>query len=245
MHYNKLMIAVSVFEMLATAPADSSETELSSQAESLIAPVHQAFRNVAIRQSEMAPAVSTSEKLVRLGQLDRAGRDTFQMIDLSRLPPDQRLAASDRAWSEINAQDLSDEEEIKKLLPEKGWFTISLYGGKASNAAWSIVQHQTNDPSFMEQMLNRIEEAARRNEVNKKDYAMLVDRVSWLEHKPQLYGNQFVCVNHKWTLYDLEDPQNVDQRRKELGLTTTEEQVKAKIATYAPCFFHPAASTTK
>ncbi len=35
------------------------------------------------------------------------------------------------------------------------WFTIPRFGAAASHAAWSIVQHQTNDPAFMAAMLAR------------------------------------------------------------------------------------------
>ena len=62
------------------------------------------------------------------------------------------------------------------------------------------------------------------------------DRVAMLEHRPQTYGTQFICTDHRWTLYQLMKPEDVDRRRAALGLSETEQQVRAQIASYPPCF---------
>ncbi|MGI4747981.1 MAG: DUF6624 domain-containing protein [Janthinobacterium lividum] len=209
---------------------------LSPQAATLIAPVHDALARVKANQARQRLPQTVSERLLRLEELDQAGRDVMQMIDLSPLPPVQREAASTLAWNEINAQDAADRAGLEALLPQQGWFTISSYGQAASDAAWSVVQHQTNDPPFMAAMLTRMEGPARRRDVNPRDFALLYDRVAMVENRPQTYGSQFVCTDHRWKLYKLNDPNQVDQRRKALGLTETEEQVEAEIASYAACF---------
>ena len=165
----------------------------------------------------------------------------MQMIDLLPLPPAQRDAASMVAWNEINAQDAADRAALEALLPQRGWFTVSAYGKAASHAAWSVVQHQTEDPAFMAAMLRRMDGPARRHDVDPHGFALLSDRVAMLEHRPQTYGSRFVCSDHRRTLYELGDPRQVDQRRQALDLTETEDQVKARLASYAPCFFpkHP------
>ena len=89
----------------------------------------------------------------------------------------------------------------------------------------------------MAAMLARMQGPARRHDVDPHDFALLFDRVAMIEHRPQTYGSQFVCTDHHWTLYTLRDPDQVDRRRKALGLADTERQVEARIATYAPCFF--------
>ncbi len=160
----------------------------------------------------------------------------MQTIDLPSLPPDERLAASAAAWSEINAHDAEDRAALEALVPPTGWFTIPLYGKPASDAAWSIVQHQTGDVAFMAAMLARMEEPAHLHEVDPHDYALLVDRVAMLQDREQVYGSQFVCTDHLWTLCKLERPNEVDERRRALGLDQTEEQVAAQIATCPPCF---------
>ena len=208
---------------------------LSRQAQALIAPVHAAF--VRVRTEQASPPKNVSERLIRLGELDQAGRAIMQVTDLSSLPPAEWEPASSAVWNEINAQDAADRDALVSLLPQRGWFTISAYGKPASDAAWSVVQHQTDDPSFMAAMLRRMEGPAQHHDVDAYDYALLYDRVAMLAHRPQTYGSQFKCIDHHWTLYTLRNPAQVDERRERLGLVETEEQVKARIATYPPCFF--------
>ena len=228
--------AILLAAAMCSSPPATASPALSPQAAMLIAPVHDALARVKARQDSQGSPRTVSERLVQLGELDQAGRDVMQMIDLSPLPPTQREAASASAWSEIDAQDAADRATLEALLPQRGWFTVSAYGQVASEAAWSVVQHQTNDPSFMAAMLTRMEGPARRHDVDPHDFALLYDRVAMLEHRPQTYGSQFVCTDHRWTLYELSDPGQVDQRRKTLGLTETEKQVTARVASYAPCF---------
>ena len=161
----------------------------------------------------------------------------MQVTDLTPLPPAERKAASRDAWADISAHDAGDRAALEALLPGTGWFTISRYGRAASDAAWSVVQHQTADPAFMAAMLDRMEEPAKHHDVDSWDYALLYDRVSMLAHQDQTYGSQFVCRNHRWIRYALRDPAHVDDRRKALGLAQTEEQVMARIASYPPCYF--------
>ena len=235
----KRALSTVTFAVLSLGPLRlvAAEPALSPAAAALIAPVHEAFARVKTQQAQQGPATDVRGKLVRLGELDQAGRDVMQVTDLSSLSPDERTAASTVVWQEIDAQDAADRAALNELLPKAGWFTVPLYGKAASKAAWSVVQHQTGDAPFMAAMLARMAGPAHRNEVDSSDYALLFDRVAMLQNKEQTYGSQFVCVDHHWTLYKLADPADVDARRRNLGLVETEEQVKAKIATYAPCFF--------
>ena len=231
------LLQITLFLLLAGgAPASWART-LSADAQALIAPVHEAFERVRSTQDRAGPARDISAELVRLGELDQAGRTVMQMTDLATLPAEQRDQASAQVWREIGAQDTADRAALVRLLPEHGWFTISAYGKPASDAAWSVVQHQTNDPAFMEAMLDRMRPAALAGDVEPSSYTLLVDRVAMLEHRPQLYGSQFVCRDHRWVLYTLQNPEGVDSRRMALHLPETEAQVKARLATYAPCYF--------
>lgn len=233
------VLPAAVWTMLTLGPpgrASAADVSLSPDAALLVAPVHEALVRVRTMQAQAGPPRDAAERLIRLGALDQAGRDRMQMIDLSSLPDNQRQAASDAAWHEIDAQDAADRSALVALLPATGWFTRSRYGPAASDAAWNVVQHQTGDPAFMSAMLARMAGPARSRDVSPRDYALLSDRVAMLRHAPQTYGSQFVCTNHHWTLYALADPDRVEQRRRSLGLGDTEAQVRARIASYPPCF---------
>jgi len=45
-------------------------------------------------------------------------------------------------------------------------------------------------------MLKRTKPTALKGDLKQNDYALLVDRVAMLRHKPLSYGSQFVCKAH-------------------------------------------------
>ena len=62
--------------------------------------------------------------------------------------------------------------------------------------------------------------------VSKKNYAFLWDRVAVNSGEKQRYGTQptWVCTSDgNLTLKPLEDPENVNVRRAEMGMNTVEE----------------------
>ena len=56
------------------------------------------------------------------------------------------------------------------------------------------------------------------NEISQLNLAMLTDRVLLAEGKHQIYGTQFVIRDGEWVPLRLEDEENVDDRRAEVGL---------------------------
>jgi len=214
--------------------ADPAPVTLSKQASDLIAPVHAAFEK-AREGCEFDRMKDVSAKLGCLGRLDQAGRVALHSFDLTSLPPEQRLDASAAIWAEITAQDLIDQTVLKSLLPAKGWFAKSSYGIESSEAAWSVVQHATEDMPLMRMALERL--STDRSDVSADDYAKLYDRVQMMDGKKQLYGTQFKCVDHKWALYPVQGPDRVDDRRKALGMSDTQAETEKTIEAFPPCYF--------
>jgi hypothetical protein len=207
----------------AAAAASSTPAPLSRQAQALIEPVHQAYEQVEADQARLPPPRTTSDKLERLYARDQAAREALVKIDVSVLPEDQRSAAWAAMWSEINAHDLTDQEALKSLIPADGWFKRSIYGDKAATAAFLIVQHAVNDPALMRQTLEKLGEYTSVGEAKGGQYALMYDRVALeFDQKPQRYGTQVSCVNGAWTPTNLEDPSDVDKRRKAVGLSESE-----------------------
>jgi len=117
-------------------------------------------------------------------------------------------------------------EEIKSMLEGRGWFRDDKDGEGASNAAWLIAQHADNDPEFQQEALKLIEAELGAPGVSKRNYAYLYDRVQMrfndyetIETRLQRYGTQGRCSGPgTWEPLSLEDPENVDKRRAEVGL---------------------------
>jgi hypothetical protein len=67
-----------------------------------------------------------------------------------------------------------------------------------------------------------IEKAVKNGDLSKEQYALMKDRILMDEGKPQLFGSQI--KNGK--LYDLAEPETVNQRRQEMGLEPIEDYLK-------------------
>ncbi len=59
-------------------------------------------------QAAARSARDLSERLVRLGALDQAGRALLHTVDLSKLAEEERVPTSQAMWREINVQDAED-----------------------------------------------------------------------------------------------------------------------------------------
>jgi hypothetical protein len=209
---------------------------LSPQAQEAILPVHQALERVREEQTRAALPESVAEQLARLGQLDQAPRAVLPSLDLSKLPANDRDAASTAMWAEIDQQDAANQSALLVLMPATGWFTADRVGPEGAEAAWNVVQHAIKQPALMKDALARMAPAASAGLVDPDDFGRLTDRVAMLDGQPQTYGTQFVCVDHHWQVYTLIDPDHVDERRHALGMTETQEHDVATITRRPPCF---------
>ncbi len=209
---------------------------LTAEAEQAILPVHQAMQRERDAQAAAGPARDLSERLVRLGALDQAGRALLHTVDLSRLAEEERVPASQAMWREINVQDAEDQAALMALMPQEGWFTSDRMGAAAASAAWSVVQHATENLGLMRTVLAWMTPAVGA-EVAADDYAKLLDRVAMLEGRPQTYGTQFKCVDHVWKRYPMLDPEHVEERRRTLGMSGAAAEDAARIGAYPLCYF--------
>ncbi|HEV3138300.1 MAG TPA: DUF6624 domain-containing protein [Pirellulales bacterium] len=123
--------------------------------------------------------------------------------------------------------DVRHTNRMKQILAQYGWPDKSLVGEDGAFAAWLLVQHATHDVKFMEDCLVLMQAAAEKGEASRKDVAYLIDRVRIRQHKPQLYGTQFKGLSdEEWTPEPIEDEEQVDERRKSVGLSTMVEQMQ-------------------
>jgi len=225
-----MMLALLAAVMTATTPP-----QLSPQAQALVAPVHAAYAKVEADQAKLRPPKDDRERLERLYDLDQAGRTAIEAIDFAALPETERNAAMAAAWDEINAHDLAAQRALKTMLARDGWITIPKYGRKASTAAFLIVQHAVNDPDLMRSTLATVGPLAAKGEVDGGNYALMYDRVALeFDHKPQRYGSQVICDRGAWKPREVEDPANLDARRKAIGLKRSEAEYLALFAAM-PC----------
>ncbi|OAN51867.1 DUF6624 domain-containing protein [Sphingobium sp. TCM1] len=187
--------------------------------------IKKAYEVAEAEQARKPPAQNISEKLIRLGILDQTGRMAFQHLDFSSVPESERQAWRMAIFSEISRHDIKYQDELVKLIPEDGWFKISIYGKEAARSAFLIVQHATNNVTLMRQVLKKLGELWPSGEAEGQLYALMYDRVSLeFDKKPQLYGTQVKCNAGHWEAYNLEDKNHVNARRTSVGMKQTLEE---------------------
>ncbi len=135
---------------------------------------------------------------------------------------------------EDDTLDFRNTERMKQIIHDIGWPTISKVGAEISNDAWLLVQHADHDVTFQKKCLDLMKQQSE-GEVSKRNIAYLEDRIRVNEGQPQLYGTQF--RNEEGTPYGpcpIEDPEHVNDRRKEMGMELLEEYTKIMLEKYKP-----------
>ena len=131
------------------------------------------------------------------------------------------------AWAtEVDAQTTA---YMKQVVEQFDWIDAHRFGVGISAHAWLLVQHADAHPEFQQQVLERMEPYLADGGVRKRDYAYLWDRVAVNHGRKQRYGTQpdWNCVDGKLQLRPMEDPDNVDARRAEMGLGSAQDQLEA------------------
>lgn len=135
---------------------------------------------------------------------------------------DVSTALNSKELEEINKIDTQNQKRLKEIVAQHGWPGQSLVGKEGANAAWLLVQHADTDRAFQQKCLDLMK-AMPAGEVEKKNIAYLTDRVLVGQKKQQRYGTQ---LDNKCEPQPIEDPDNLDKRRAEMGLNTMAEYLK-------------------
>ena len=106
---------------------------------------------------------------------------------------------------------------VKKILDKYGWVGKSKIGEMANQAIYTTIQHSPN-PDDRVQYFPLLQESCEIGESQKSDMATMYDRIQIESSKNQLYGTQSRMVEGQLELYPIEDAQNVNKRRKNVGL---------------------------
>ncbi|MCU7616330.1 hypothetical protein NZ698_03910 [Chryseobacterium sp. PBS4-4] len=104
-------------------------------------------------------------------------------------------------------------EELRKIIDEIGFPTVSKVGKEASNAAWLIIQHSISEPQFMKSCY----ELMLKNDfdVDRKNLAYLYDRIQYFQGLPQKFGTQ---LNADQTIFPVINKNKINEFRQEFNL---------------------------
>lgn len=129
-------------------------------------------------------------------------------------------------WDLISEQDRLNEAEVIQIVEERGWVGISLVGGQANMTLWLVIQHAPLE--IQEKYLPLLRASVKNSESSGNHLALLEDRIQMRNGKPQIFGSQIVPDEStgKQVVYEILDPEYVNQRRKEVGLGPIEDYLK-------------------
>lgn len=128
----------------------------------------------------------------------------------------------DELWNLIAFIDSINLKAVEGMIEQYGWLTEEEVGHKASSGLWLVIQHASLEEQ--ERYLPMVHEAVMAGKSKGSNYAMLIDRIKIERGEKQIYGSQVAedQASGSYRLLLLEDPANVNERRKALGLIPIE-----------------------
>ena len=108
--------------------------------------------------------------------------------------------------------------QLRTVIDEVGWPNEELAGPDGAEAAWLVAQHAIGEPDFMRNCRTLLEEASSQGKVPAWQFAYIDDRIRVCEGKPQRFGTQIDLRPDGAVVSELESPQEVDSRRRAIGL---------------------------
>lgn len=109
-------------------------------------------------------------------------------------------------------------EIITNIINKYGWLGEKKIGFKANMALFLVIQHSSLEIQL--KYLPIIEQAVKDGNLRLKDYAIFKDRIEVEQNNCQIYGSQLEWNDEKgeYQLLPIIDPEEVDERRKAVGL---------------------------
>lgn len=126
----------------------------------------------------------------------------------------------------VAREDSVNELEVLQIIDEHGWVGTSQVGGRANIALWLVIQHAPL--ATQEHYLPLLQESVKNGESSGRHLALLEDRILMRNGQPQKYGSQIETdpTTGEERVYEIVDPEYVNQRRAAVGLGPIEEYVK-------------------
>ncbi len=149
---------------------------------------------------------SLAKTIIKLAEIDQMAR--------------HQLTDDKQANIVVYLVDHAHRLKIKDIIKTHGYPTSTTIGKRAMEKFWLLIQHQDFDLELQKACLEHCD-------FSSKNKAYLTDRVRINEGKKQIYGTQFYrkkdgSMAHR----PIQDPKNVDARRKKVGLQSLEEYKK-------------------
>jgi hypothetical protein len=121
-------------------------------------------------------------------------------------------------WNQINKADSVNLTKVKGIIEKYGWLSVEEIGNQGNSTLFMVIQHA--DIKTQECFLPIMRDAVKNKKAKPNELALLEDRIALRQNKKQIYGSQIGQdeITLEYYVMPLLDPDNVDKRRKEVGL---------------------------
>jgi hypothetical protein len=126
----------------------------------------------------------------------------------------------------IKKRDSINIKIITTIIDKYGWLGAEDIGDQGNQVLFTVIQHA--NLVTQEKYLPIIREAAKEGRTLTSNLAILEDRIALRQGKKQIYGSQVWLDTKTGNIYvqPMEDPENVDKRRIEVGLPIMDEYLQ-------------------
>lgn len=122
-------------------------------------------------------------------------------------------------------EDMQNLQMVISIIKKCGMPTVASTNQQSMLTIWLVFQHSTHE--FRKAYYPLLQVAAENGDIEATNMAMMEDRLLMIEKKPQIYGTQLrgSGPNGAFELWEITDPEYVNQRRAEVGFGPLEEYV--------------------
>lgn len=129
-----------------------------------------------------------------------------------------------RRQAQLDLVERSNAGRLQTLLARCGWPLRSVWGDAAGYAAWQLIRQYGQDLGLQRMAAPHLERAVAAGEAPGRELALLLDRIAVAEGRPQEHGTQMQQLGCRWVPQPMDDRARVEERRRQLGLPSLEEQ---------------------
>lgn len=182
-----------------------------------IAPLVQRIEQEQAKLDSLPPDADLKTRFASVYVLDQYPRQFIGEVLRGELSAEDMAKARGEASAIMAEQDAKNLQIVLEHLPPEGWYLRSRYGVEVATTAFLVVQHSNLET--WRRFVPVLEPLVAAGEVDGQSYGLMYDRLALAEKRPQRYGSQLACRNGEWVVLNLEAPEAVDDRRREMGFT--------------------------
>lgn len=208
---------------LAMASKSASRGEARGVQRKAVREVNEFAQHLHVAASTVEPGVELPfhAELSKLVRLDNArAKADYDQSDL--LTPEARVFLHSAVWGKVCEVDIMTSEALKRIESNAGWPDRKVYGEKLDSGAGRILVHSP-DIEFQRSMIPKLRKLYDEGRTSGINLARLIDTSALFSGKKSVYGTKFRCGPDGIIFRPVEDPDNLDERRANLGLASVEK----------------------